>query len=212
MNILRVQNINSWLVSPDRDLKSTLHASLRFREKNYYHNPAYKKGKWDGFKNFFNERSGIFLTGLLPEVQQVLNKLNKPYTISDEREEGVQWLHKEINETFLKVLRVKEYANDKQKEELLSSEIVKSLVERALKKGVEFESEGEWVDAYAHCFYWLSALYPDNQEYKDQIRANTDDVIERGGFGTPTMFVDGDSMFFGNDRLVLVEEELKRSI
>ena len=49
------------------------------------------------------------------------------------------------------------------------------------------------------------------QNYKDQIRANTDDVIKRGGFGTPTIFVNADSMFFGNDRLVLVEEELKRS-
>ena len=49
------------------------------------------------------------------------------------------------------------------------------------------------------------------QDYKDRIRANTDAVIERGGFGTPTIYVNGDSMFFGNDRLVLVEEELKRS-
>ena len=45
-------------------------------------------------------------------------------------------------------------------------------------------------------------------EYKDKLRANTDDLIERGGFGSPTMFVDG-SMFFGNDRLVLVEHALK---
>ena len=50
------------------------------------------------------------------------------------------------------------------------------------------------------------------QNYKDQIRANTDEVIKRGGFGTPTIFVNSDSMFFGNDRLVLVEEELKRSV
>ena len=49
------------------------------------------------------------------------------------------------------------------------------------------------------------------QDYKDRVRANTDAVIERGGFGTPTLYVNGDSMFFGNDRLVLVEEELKRS-
>ena len=49
------------------------------------------------------------------------------------------------------------------------------------------------------------------QDYKDRVRANTDAVIERGGFGTPTIYVNGDSMFFGNDRLVLVEEELKRS-
>ena len=47
-------------------------------------------------------------------------------------------------------------------------------------------------------------------EYKDRIRVNTDEVIARGGFGTPTIFVNG-SMFFGNDRIVLVEEELRKS-
>jgi 2-hydroxychromene-2-carboxylate isomerase len=46
-------------------------------------------------------------------------------------------------------------------------------------------------------------------EYKNKLRANTDELIERGGFGSPTIFVDG-SMFFGNDRLVLVEYELTR--
>jgi 2-hydroxychromene-2-carboxylate isomerase len=48
------------------------------------------------------------------------------------------------------------------------------------------------------------------QAIKDQLKANTDEVMARGGFGSPTMFVNGASMFFGNDRLVLVEEELRR--
>jgi 2-hydroxychromene-2-carboxylate isomerase len=48
------------------------------------------------------------------------------------------------------------------------------------------------------------------QEYKDRIRSNTEEVMARGGYGSPTMFVNGDAMFFGNDRLVLVEEELRR--
>jgi 2-hydroxychromene-2-carboxylate isomerase len=37
-------------------------------------------------------------------------------------------------------------------------------------------------------------------KYKDALRANTDEVIARGGFGSPTMFVRED-MYFGNDRL-----------
>jgi len=45
--------------------------------------------------------------------------------------------------------------------------------------------------------------------YKDRVRANTEECMKRGGFGSPTMFV-GDSMFFGNDRLVLVEHALRR--
>jgi 2-hydroxychromene-2-carboxylate isomerase len=40
--------------------------------------------------------------------------------------------------------------------------------------------------------------------YKEKLRANTDELIARGGFGSPTMFVDGADMYFGNDRLELV--------
>jgi 2-hydroxychromene-2-carboxylate isomerase len=43
---------------------------------------------------------------------------------------------------------------------------------------------------------------------KEQLRANTEELIERGGFGSPTMFVNGTDMYFGNDRLVLVEHAL----
>ena len=46
--------------------------------------------------------------------------------------------------------------------------------------------------------------------YKARLKANTDDVIARGGFGSPTFFVNGDEMYFGNDRLDLVREALKR--
>jgi len=48
-------------------------------------------------------------------------------------------------------------------------------------------------------------------EYKAKLRANTDELIARGGFGSPTMFVDGDDMYFGNDRLVLVRDALVRA-
>lgn len=37
-----------------------------------------------------------------------------------------------------------------------------------------------------------------------QVQANSLELIERGGFGTPSMFV-GDELFFGNDRVPLVE-------
>jgi len=47
-------------------------------------------------------------------------------------------------------------------------------------------------------------------EYKEKLRANTDELIARGGFGSPTLFVDGDDMYFGNDRLELVRGALRR--
>jgi 2-hydroxychromene-2-carboxylate isomerase len=45
-------------------------------------------------------------------------------------------------------------------------------------------------------------------EYKARLRANTDELIARGGYGSPTMFVNTSDMYFGNDRLVLVREAL----
>lgn len=41
-------------------------------------------------------------------------------------------------------------------------------------------------------------------EVKDRLRANTEEAVQRGAFGAPTFFV-GEQMFWGNDRLVLLE-------
>ena len=48
-------------------------------------------------------------------------------------------------------------------------------------------------------------------DIKQRLRANTDELIERGGFGSPTIFVNGDDMYFGNDRLPLVRSALLES-
>lgn len=45
-------------------------------------------------------------------------------------------------------------------------------------------------------------------EIKGALRANTEELIARGGFGSPTIFV-GDDMYFGNDRLPLVREAIR---
>lgn len=46
-------------------------------------------------------------------------------------------------------------------------------------------------------------------DVKAQLKANTDELIRRGGFGSPTMYI-GDDMYFGNDRLPLVRDALRR--
>jgi 2-hydroxychromene-2-carboxylate isomerase len=46
---------------------------------------------------------------------------------------------------------------------------------------------------------------------KARLRANTQEVIDRGGFGSPTMYVNQTDMYFGNDRLELVEAALKKA-
>jgi 2-hydroxychromene-2-carboxylate isomerase len=48
------------------------------------------------------------------------------------------------------------------------------------------------------------------QAIKDQLKANTDEVMVRGGFGSPTIFLDKTDMYFGNDRMPLIREALQR--
>ena len=46
-----------------------------------------------------------------------------------------------------------------------------------------------------------------DQGIKDHLRANTDEAIARGAFGSPSIFVPfngGERLYFGNDQLPLV--------
>jgi 2-hydroxychromene-2-carboxylate isomerase len=46
---------------------------------------------------------------------------------------------------------------------------------------------------------------------KALLRANTEELIARGGYGSPTIFVDRADMYFGNDQLPLVEAALNQT-
>lgn len=100
MTVIRVQNVNSWLITDNTDIKFKLGAALRARPKGYYHNAAYRAKRWDGWRRFFNEKSGVFLTGLLPEVKAALTISKIPYTIEDQSE-PVQWTETSIDNQFL---------------------------------------------------------------------------------------------------------------
>jgi 2-hydroxychromene-2-carboxylate isomerase len=47
-----------------------------------------------------------------------------------------------------------------------------------------------------------------DDDVKQRLRDNTQAVIDRGGFGSPTMFVDEKRIYFGNDQLPLVRQAL----
>ena len=47
-----------------------------------------------------------------------------------------------------------------------------------------------------------------DQAIKDRLRANTDEAIRRGAYGSPSMFVN-DQLYFGNDQLPLVAQALR---
>jgi 2-hydroxychromene-2-carboxylate isomerase len=47
----------------------------------------------------------------------------------------------------------------------------------------------------------------DAPETKDELRATTEEAVRRGAFGAPAMFV-GETLFWGNDRIPLLEQFL----
>ena len=45
-------------------------------------------------------------------------------------------------------------------------------------------------------------------EIKAELRGNTEDLARRGGYGSPTFFVNDGDMYFGNDRMPLIRAAL----
>ena len=48
-----------------------------------------------------------------------------------------------------------------------------------------------------------------SSEYKQKLRDTTQELADRGGFGSPTMFLNGDDMYFGNDRIDLIRHKIR---
>jgi carboxyl-terminal processing protease len=65
------------------------------------------------------------------------------------------------------IAKASEFANEQQKDKLLSDTFVQQTFEKAKTKAAEFESEGKWIDAYMVCYSWLAAIEKDNQVYLD---------------------------------------------
>lgn len=75
--------------------------------------------------------------------------------------------------------------------------------------GINAGEEAEFKAAFGDEGFDADALWAlgTDPETKAQLRANTEEAVERGAFGAPTFFV-GDEMFFGHDRLDYAEEAL----
>jgi 2-hydroxychromene-2-carboxylate isomerase len=50
----------------------------------------------------------------------------------------------------------------------------------------------------------------EQQPVKDLLRTTTQELMDRGGFGSPTIYVGGDDMYFGNDRMPLIKDAVLR--
>ena len=66
------------------------------------------------------------------------------------------------------IAKVSDFANEQQKEQLLSDSLVKQVFQKAIARAVEFESKGKWLDAYINCYWWLAErINLDNKAYSD---------------------------------------------
>lgn len=83
--VLTINNDISICATSNQEFLHALWQSLRFRDRNYFHNRRYKQKLWDGYIDFFNKTSGKFLTGLLPEVILVAKHHNLKIFYDDRR-------------------------------------------------------------------------------------------------------------------------------
>ena len=73
----------------------------------------------------------------------------------------------DIVAVLLVIAKASEFADESQKEQLLSDAFVKEVLQKAIDKAAGFEVEGKWLAAYTNCYYWLHAIDPENEAYSD---------------------------------------------
>jgi len=73
----------------------------------------------------------------------------------------------DIPKVLSAIARVAEFADEQQKEQLLSESFVKQIIQKANTKATQYESKGRWLDAYTDCYWWLQTIDPNNEEYSD---------------------------------------------
>jgi len=95
-----------------------------------------------------------------------VNDVNDVNDITGTPEKTAKW---ELTKVFSVIAKANEFADQKQKDELLSDSFVKRTFQKAKDKASELESKGKWLDAYIICYSWLQAIDPDNQEYSDHV-------------------------------------------
>jgi carboxyl-terminal processing protease len=96
------------------------------------------------------------------ELEEIQQK-NRPEDVND------------IAGVFVPIIKAAQHADKNEKKALLEEPFVKQMIEKALQAGRRYEAQGDWVNAYANCYYWLKALDEDNAEYKN----HADELYEK---------------------------------
>jgi len=73
----------------------------------------------------------------------------------------------DISEALAVIAKAREFADEKQQQQLMSEPFVRKTIQEAIDKAAAFEVAGKWVDAYTDFYYWLKAIDPNNEGYSD---------------------------------------------
>ena len=91
------------------------------------------------------------------------------------------------------------------------SKYIDKVFEAYWKDGKDISSD-KVISEIIESFDWINEdffNYINRDTTKEALKNNTQELIERGGFGSPTIFIENNNMFFGNDRLNLIESLFK---
>jgi carboxyl-terminal processing protease len=73
----------------------------------------------------------------------------------------------DITSALTIITKASEFADQAQKQQLLSDSFVKKTLQKAIDKASRFEVKGKWLEAYTNCYYWLAVIDPNNKAYLD---------------------------------------------
>jgi carboxyl-terminal processing protease len=91
----------------------------------------------------------------------------------------------DVNEpsaVFSVALTLAELAEPQQKQQILDAQIVKQAIDKAKAEADKYEKQGKWIDSYTNCWYWLSVLDKDNEQYKEHAEELVDKANILGTF------------------------------
>jgi C-terminal peptidase prc len=71
-----------------------------------------------------------------------------------------------VDDAMVAAIRAREYAAEENKNALFDDPFVQRVIAAMRSRGETYLEEGKWVDAYAHCYYWLTNLYEVDKTYK----------------------------------------------
>ena len=74
----------------------------------------------------------------------------------------------DIDDTMVAVIRTREYAVGDEKAAILDDPFVLDALTQMKVNADADEQQGKWMDAYAHCYYWLTAIFEDDDAYQDK--------------------------------------------